>query len=146
MDLLTVGYEGLTLDQFFALLASENVEIIVDVRQNPISRKKGFSKNALSSSASEHGLTYVHLKEFGCPLAIRNEYRETSDWSEYTLRYTDYLSTLNMELYELLSKTLAARCCLLCFEADPETCHRYFIAERLKEIATNHFAIVHLRV
>ena len=44
---MTIGYEGLSLEEFFGLLREGRVERIVDVRQMPLSRKKGFSKNVL---------------------------------------------------------------------------------------------------
>lgn len=36
------------------------------------------------------------------------------------------------------------RCCLLCFEVDPNYCHRLFVAERLSSITDTSFEIHHL--
>lgn len=47
MELLTVGYESRTLPQLIRLLKEHEVTHLVDVRERPISRKKGFSALAL---------------------------------------------------------------------------------------------------
>ena len=45
--LATIGYEGLKPEDFLGKLKENNVSVLVDVRQNPISRKQGFSKSRL---------------------------------------------------------------------------------------------------
>ncbi|MBM3324797.1 MAG: DUF488 domain-containing protein, partial [Calditrichaeota bacterium] len=74
--LFTIGYEGHTLDEFLDRLADKKISIILDVRRDPISRKKGFSKTALKEALSERGIDYVHLPQFGVPRDIRQRYKE----------------------------------------------------------------------
>lgn len=143
---MTIGYEGLDLARFFALLREGRVDTIVDVRQNPISRKKGFAKSALATAACANGFRYVHLREFGCPKNIRDDYRQDGDWVRYTERYLAHLDTLDSPLLLLTRDALAVRCCLLCFEADPATCHRSFVAARVAETADAPLTIVHLSI
>lgn len=45
--LFTFGYEGLDIDAFVDRALAAGVRTIVDVRELPLSRKKGFSKNPL---------------------------------------------------------------------------------------------------
>ena len=47
-ELATIGYEGSAIEDFIATLKLANIEILLDVREIPLSRKKGFSKNALA--------------------------------------------------------------------------------------------------
>ena len=42
--LYTFGYEGFDIDRFIARLKDVGIKTIVDVRQLPLSRKRGFSK------------------------------------------------------------------------------------------------------
>jgi len=44
MTIYTIGYEGIDIEQFFTLLSEHNIETVVDVRELPLSRKPGFSK------------------------------------------------------------------------------------------------------
>ena len=45
--LFTIGYEGASLEDFLANLNIAGVDQLVDIRDFPGSRRKGFSKNAL---------------------------------------------------------------------------------------------------
>ena len=141
--LLTLGYEGLQLQRFFKLLLMNGVRSIVDLRQSPISRKPGFSKSALASAAAAHGLGYTHMPALGCPKDIRNRYHVDGNWSRYTLRFKAYLAAQDSAVAELAGLARRERCCLLCFEADPNSCHRSLVAERLAG-GEHSIQVVHL--
>ena len=53
--LRTIGYEGATLAAFLAALAQAGVTTLIDVRDAPISRKKGFSKTDLAAALRTAG-------------------------------------------------------------------------------------------
>lgn len=128
MPLFTLGYEGLDLDTFMQILLDNGVECLLDVRQRPQSRKRGFSKTALANACDENGIGYQHLAVFGCPLDIRNAYREDGDWEKYTEAFLEHLETLPQAVADLSSFAWEQRGCLMCFEADANFCHRLFVA------------------
>src|SRR5215210_3719398 len=45
--LFTIGYEGISLEEYLVRLLKNDVKILVDVRNNPLSMKYGFSKSQL---------------------------------------------------------------------------------------------------
>ncbi len=45
--LFTIGYEGISLEEYLLRLLKNNIRILVDVRNNPLSMKFGFSKSQL---------------------------------------------------------------------------------------------------
>lgn len=141
---MTIGYEGLSLDEFFELLHVGLVERIVDVRQMPLSRKKGFSKTALREAAAVRGFEYVHLSALGCPKPIRDAYKADGDWAKYTGSFLAYLATQHEAIQELTQLASAERCCLLCFETDPNTCHRLYVAEHAAQLADGILSVHHL--
>ncbi|MDP2877672.1 MAG: DUF488 domain-containing protein, partial [Holophaga sp.] len=53
--LCTFGYEGLTIEAFIARLKESGVRTIIDVRELPLSRKKGFSKKAFAEALHGNG-------------------------------------------------------------------------------------------
>jgi len=69
-QIFTFGYEGLSLKAFIARLKSAGIQTIIDVRANPLSRKPGFSKRALSSALHDAGIDYDHRPAMGCPKPI----------------------------------------------------------------------------
>jgi len=144
MQLLTIGYEGLTLSSMMDVLNRAGAQTVVDVRELPLSRKKGFSKNSLRDNLVQNRMEYLHMRSLGCPRDIRHDYRGDKDWLRYTARFLEYLSTQDEAMAILEKMVMKQRCCLLCYEADFETCHRSFIAERLRNLWIPTLEIKHL--
>lgn len=142
--LFTFGYEGLDIAAFVARLHEAQVRTIVDVRELPLSRKKGFSKNALREHLAAVGIDYVHVPALGCPKEIRDHYRASVDWSRYTRDFLAYLQTQDASVRELAQRSRAATACLVCFEADYTMCHRTYVARAAKRFGAP--VIKHLTV
>ena len=144
IELMTIGYEGMTFKEFLAVLKRCRVSMLVDVRELPISRKPGFAKVALSAALEENSFKYEHLVELGCPRDVRHGYREDGDWPRYTRKYKAYLDTQEDTLNRLWHLMQSDRCCLMCFEEDFNFCHRSFIAERMVARAVAPTRALHL--
>jgi uncharacterized protein (DUF488 family) len=131
-QLLTIGYAGYDPDSFVAKLRENSVETIVDIRQNPVSRKRGFSKTKLEKWLGEHGIAYVHVRELGVPSELRNRLRgRECDLDEYFAEFARYLTTQDHTLTVLHDRAVSERCCLLCVESRPEDCHRSIVGQTL---------------
>lgn len=115
------------MSEFIDLLLEAGVNLVVDVRELPLSRKKGFSKTALSASLSANGIEYVHLRAAG------NPYRaEKTDIASRLALYSEHLERhpeIPTEIEEAIADYRAA---LLCFEAKHELCHRSCIVNHLR--------------
>src|ERR1700760_121453 len=70
-SVLTIGYEGCTIDDVLAELKTAGVKLLIDVRAVPRSRKPGFSKRQLAAGLEEQGIAYQHLRGLGTPKAGR---------------------------------------------------------------------------
>jgi uncharacterized protein (DUF488 family) len=71
----TIGYEGLGLEDFVVRLRRAGVRIVIDVRELPLSRKRGFSKGALAEALATARIRYSHMRSLGCPKPIRDRHR-----------------------------------------------------------------------
>jgi uncharacterized protein (DUF488 family) len=145
MEIMTVGYEGISISKFIDVLTVAGVEKVVDVRELPLSRKRGFSKRSLAALLNQHGIKYVHLRELGCPRPIRRDYHTDGDWRRYTIRYLQYLRTQDDAMQRLNDLVQHEQCCLLCFEADAERCHRSLVAHKLRSRQDTRLEVRHLR-
>lgn len=145
MRLSTIGYEGSTLEDFIATLKAAGVRRILDIRELPISRRKGFAKTALSAALESAGITYVHLKGLGDPKEGREAAR-ANDRATFLRVYRKQLKTpvaiADMEKASSIAAQGAA--CLLCYERDPATCHRSLVAQIISD--TLGASIKHLGV
>lgn len=144
IELMTIGYEGLSLTEFLSMLERCNVTMLVDIRELPISRKPGFAKAALEAAVVKRGLKYAHLVELGCPRDIRHDYRADGDWGRYTKRFKAYLERQAEALEKLAGWMKAGRCCLLCYEEDFNFCHRSYVAEKVVKRMDGDVRINHL--
>lgn len=140
--LYTIGYEGMAIDAFLHRLTQIGVETIVDVRELPLSRKKGFSKTAFAAALQTAGIAYIHRPTLGCPKPIRDAYRADGDWSAYMSKFLAYLDTQGAAVAEVAKIARATSACLLCFEADFDRCHRSMVARAAAHVGGP--SVVHL--
>ena len=131
--ILTIGYEGAGLGDVLAALDEAGARTLIDVREAPVSRKPGFSKGALGRAMEEAGIAYVHLRALGTPKVGRDAAR-AGRRREFEDIYARRLATPEAAA-ALAAAALIARdegpACLLCFEREPERCHRAIVAARL---------------
>ena len=144
--LLTIGYEGKTLETYLNQLLRESVTMLCDVRRNPISRKFGFSKSTLSSACEKIGIRYEHLPELGIASEERQELHTQADYdslfNEYEHNQLPKQTAALTKLLGLLKE--GQRLALTCFELHPQQCHRHCVAEALAARIGKSMTIRHL--
>ena len=125
----TIGYEGQTISEFIRLLCSREVEAVLDVRANPISHKPGFSKAALEQKLNEVGIRYIAFPKLGLPAFYRRQYPVRSELLDFYER--ELLPNVMGEIARAAKACREYRSVLLCFEADPNECHRSRLAHAI---------------
>lgn len=126
----TIGYEGKDPEDLVRMLRDKRIRLLVDVRLNAISRRRGFSKTALSEHLAEAGIEYVHERGLGNPRDNREGYRRGQ--SRALRKYERHLTTHGAEAVERVTALVrSTRTALLCVEEDSDTCHRSAVADRL---------------
>lgn len=139
-----IGYEGREPAQLAAALTAAGVEVIVDVRLNASSRKRGFAKSALREHLAAVGIDYLHLRALGNERDNRAGFAHLSGPQARAARdryraHLDNGSTpVVAELLEVLQERTAA---LLCFERDERHCHRDVLIEHLQDIEPQLVAV-----
>ena len=122
VTIVSVGYQGRSVDELIDVLRHSEVEVLVDVRLNPISRKPGFSKNPLSQALAEAGIGYRHERELGNPRENRDPFHRE--------RYEAHLREVGLAVYaELMELARSVRIALLCYERLHRDCHRSYILD-----------------
>lgn len=144
-DLLTIGYQGCTIDGVLATLKEAKVGLLIDVRAVAASRKPGFSKRQLAAGLDEAGIGYVHLQRLGTPKPGRDAVRSGHPERMVPI-FNAHMETPEAQWALVEAKRLAVerRCCLLCFERDHLECHRRLVAEMI--VAETGQTVDHLAV
>jgi uncharacterized protein (DUF488 family) len=139
----TIGYAKHTPESLFERLKGAGVQTLIDVRELPISRKRGFAKSALSSAAAASGIEYRHIKSLGVPSEMRHRRRDGGmAGADYMAEFRTLLQDRTETLQEAINLAEAKTSCLLCFEEKPEDCHRTVVAEEMAKLAA--FVVIHL--
>lgn len=141
----SVGYEEFALvTEFARCLREAGIERLIDVRQLPISRRRGFAKTALALALAEEGIEYVHMKELGNPKHLRDLYKSGSS-DEGRRLYVDHLAEHGAAALDALEVHVRERrCALMCFEHDVHVCHRHVIFEALSERVDEHLEVTEI--
>ena len=122
LTIVSVGYQERSVGELIDVLRQGEVEVLVDVRLNPISRKPGFSKNPLSQALAEAGISYRHERELGNPRENRDPFHRE--------RYEAHLREGGSAVYaELMELARSVRIALLCYERRHRDCHRSCILD-----------------
>lgn len=132
--LYTLGYEGLDIASFLSRAREVGIATIVDVRELPLSRKRGFSKSSFREALADADIAYLHMPALGCPRPVRARYKLDGDWSAYTTAFLRHLETEEGKVRELVTLSRATSACLVCFEADHTTCHRTYVARAARKL------------
>lgn len=131
----TVGHSTRSGEEFGRILAAHGIQVLVDVRMFPGSRRcPQFNKPALSESLAELGIEYKHEPRLGGRRTPRADSHNTA-WRNASFRaYADHMETEDFRdgIKELLQLSADKRVAVMCAEAVWWRCHRSLIADYLK--------------
>lgn len=144
--LFTIGYEGISLEEYLVRLLKNDVKVLVDVRNNPLSMKYGFSKNQLIKYCGYLGIQYFHLPEVGIQSDQRQELNSQKDYDKlfsiYRKNNLNKTTKAQAEIFNLLKQH--KRIALTCFEANIDQCHRKYLAEAIETLPGFSYSVVHI--
>jgi uncharacterized protein (DUF488 family) len=121
--LVSIGYQGRTIDEFVETLRRDGVTAVVDVRLTPFSRKPGFSKTKLRDALAAAGIEYVHEPTLGNPKDNRDAFRAGRPSAHE--RYRAHILRGGEEAIErLIVRAKRQRTAVLCLERSRRECHR----------------------
>jgi uncharacterized protein (DUF488 family) len=134
---ISIGYEGRTPAELIALLIRHRVRKVVDIRELPLSRRKGFSKTPLSAALRTAGIEYRHLRAAGNP-----HRRLKADTVRCLALYARHLAK-HPEVVGLVKEQLIdGRVAVLCFERSHDACHRSRLLAALSRSRARKWRVV----
>jgi len=141
LTVYSIGYEKRTIEELLSILKQHKITQVIDVRERAFSRVPAYRKAKLEKALQDSGIFYYNLNQLGAPSSLRKALNKGINYNEFFHKYKEHL-TLHYQEYELLKKVIStAPTVLLCYERDPEFCHRSVITSELKR---DGYHIVHL--
>jgi len=144
--LFTIGYEGISLEEYLVRLLKNDVKVLVDVRNNPLSMKYGFSKSQLKRYCESLGIKYVHIPEVGIQSLQRKQLTTQADYDKlfavYRKENLPTTITAQITILNLLKEN--KRIALTCFESNICQCHRKHLAEAIQNLPGFKYTLEHI--
>lgn len=140
----TIGHSTRSLNEFVEMLNSFQIQIVVDIRSFPGSRKfPHFNKEALTISLPDAGIEYLPIKELGGRRKANPDSKNTV-WRHPAFRaYADFMETetFHQGIKELEKIGSKKRTAYMCSEAVWWRCHRSMVSDYLK---ANGWIVMHI--
>lgn len=136
--IFSVGHSLLGAAEFLALLHGFNIEVLVDVRRQPRSRRHPhFERGALAASLAAAGIDYQWWGE-----ALGGHRTPRADSPNFALTdaalrgYADHMHSAAFldAAAELARLARGRRTAFMCAEADYRHCHRQLLADHLHRL------------
>ena len=135
MTVYTIGHSTRTIDEFIDLLKNHEIEVLVDIRSFPMSRRlPHFNRENMEKSLAEAQIEYRWMQDLG-----GRRKRILQDSPNIALRndafrnYADYMLTAPFReaIAELLQVAANKRTAYMCAEALYFRCHRMLVSDYL---------------
>jgi uncharacterized protein (DUF488 family) len=134
-DIWTIGHSTRSPEEFLSILKSFNIEVLIDIRTFPGSRRyPHFNKESLSESLAQNGIHYLHFIELGgrrkpLPDSVNTAWRHPSFRG-----YADHMQTPEFlkAISELQDIASSKRVAYMCSESMWWKCHRALVSDYLK--------------
>ncbi len=142
--LFTIGHSTQSLEDFVGLLRDAGVELVVDVRRFPGSRRHPqFGRERLAAGLAEAGIGYRHEEALGGRRRVRVDSPNTAWRNEQLRGYADHMASeeFRSALARLLELAGERPTAVMCAEAYWRHCHRQLLADA---VAAAGWEVVHL--
>lgn len=134
--LFTIGYEGITFEEYLNKLIQNNIKLVIDVRKNAISMKYGFSKNMLKKWLNNLNIKYEHIPQLGIDSKKRQKLNTQIDYNRLFEHYKKTTLVDNYLYIRYIYKKFIEnkRIALTCFESLPYKCHRSIVRDAITSL------------
>lgn len=146
ITLYTIGYEGISLEAYLNKLIKSDIKVLVDVRNNPLSQKFGFSKSQLIRYCESLKIEYMHFSDVGIESEYRQELKDQHDYDNLFVNYKKRTLPKTTSTQEKILDLLKSkkRIALTCFEANICQCHRKHLAEAIANLPGWKYELKHI--
>lgn len=134
-EIYTIGHSTHSLEEFLNLLKTYKIELLVDIRRHPGSRRyPHFNKEEFEKSLNQNGFEYLHIESLGGRRKKQPDSKNDAWRLESFQGYADYMETEEFKISIEKLKVLAEskRTAIMCAEAVWWSCHRSLISDYLK--------------
>lgn len=142
--IFTIGYQGISIDEYLRRLLKADIDILIDVRKKPRSMKFDFNANRLGEYLKKVSISYMGIPDLGIPANLRQGLNSDAAYQKLFELYDSKILPFQARHLNKITAFIhqGHHVALTCFERNYNHCHRHRIAEKLSK--DNHFTVIHL--
>lgn len=127
MQVVSVGYERRSIDEFIRVLLGAGVTKLIDIRQVALSRRVEYRKGPLERALAAVGIEYLHLAQAGNPYR-----KEIEDLDACLAAYRRHVKKHPGILDDVRAEMSTQPVAVLCYERAHDECHRSVLLEAMQ--------------
>lgn len=139
--IFSIGYEGISLEEYLNLLIKNDVKVLCDVRKNAFSQKYGFSKSQLKVACDGLNIQYIHISNLGISSNKRKELNCQHDYDELFEEYENETLRNQTDSLIFIQQLVrqSHRVAITCFEKNTNQCHRTRVLKALLNLPNANY-------
>jgi uncharacterized protein (DUF488 family) len=140
----TIGHSTYPLEKLITMLKSFSIQLLIDVRMFPGSRRyPQFNKETLATALLHNDINYLHMVNLGGRRKPKADSKNTGWRNESFRGYADYMETdsFNAAIIKLQELAKKQKTCYMCSEALWWRCHRSLVSDYLKH---DGWTVIHI--
>lgn len=135
-QIFTIGHSNRSWSDFVSILLKNCINMVVDVRRFPGSRRyPHFNKATMTELLTHKNIEYIHIEKLGGRREKTDlAHNSNSHWQNKSSQaYANYMKTQSFKegIHEILLVAKHNTISIMCAEALPWRCHRRFISDYL---------------
>jgi uncharacterized protein (DUF488 family) len=145
-QIFTIGHGNKSFEALVALLEKYGVEVLVDVRTYPRSKRNPhFDRENLEGALGRFGFSYTWLRGLGGfrKQGLGAQSPHVALKAGGFRNYADYMltETFKENIGTLLREARKGKTCIMCAETRPFKCHRWYLSDYL---CANQVPVMHI--
>jgi uncharacterized protein (DUF488 family) len=132
----TIGHSTRTQGELIDILRQYGIPVLLDIRAIPYSRyNPQFNREALMEVMSEEGIRYEHIEALGGHRPSPEVMKAAKSCSDRSHGFAEYMKSEEFQrgLDRVIELAATSPVVLMCGEREPEHCHRFWVADALRE-------------
>jgi uncharacterized protein (DUF488 family) len=132
----TIGHSTRTQQELIDILRHYGIPVLLDIRAIPYSRyNPQFNRETMMELMPEENIQYEHIEALGGHRPSQEVMKAAKSCSDRSVGFAGYMKSKEFaegldRVIELASRSPVV---LMCGEREPEHCHRFWVADALRE-------------